>query len=457
MQTIPDQFNFVVELFKTSNPAAIAIEDAEQVWTYAELEQRVGQLAAWLQALGIQPEQRVAIVMKDSAETVALMLAVIYGGMVAVPLDPRANKDSLCYCIQHSGAVMVVKENDLELGLDYSMNKSLISYEHAPVAGYKSHRDAACIFMYTSGTTGHPKAVVHRQATPYIIGTVTGPHLGYTSKDRTFNAAKLFYSFGMFNLWATLFAGATVILHPGIFVPTTIANLVVSKQVTFLIMIPVLYGKLSEQNLQGHCLRKCISGADKLSATIYDRWKTITGIDIHNLYGSTEIAGALAYNSGDAPVHSIGRVIPGYEIDIRDGHLYIQAPTAGLYYWHDKHWSAKQFGEWMPTGDIVEQDQAGNLYFLGRASDVIKVNGNYVDLSAIEQALLNIPGVQETVVVGQVQDNGHARLKAYIVPTPDQTVSHELVHQHVKEMAIIDQLPRTQTGKIQRYKLRAKM
>ncbi len=457
MQNIPDQFNFVAELFKTANPAATAIEDAEQAWTYGELEQRVSQLAAWLRAQGVQPEQRVAIVMKDSVETAALILATIYGGMVAVPLDPRANKDPLRYCIQHSGAVMVVKEDDLDLGLDHCVNRSLMSYNHSPVPAYNSHRDSACVFMYTSGTTGHPKAVVHRQATPYILGKVTGPHLGYSSQDRTFNAAKLFYSFGMFNLWNTLFAGGTVILHPGIFVPDTMANLLVTKQVTFLLLVPVLYSKLSEQNLQGHCLRKCIAGADKLTATIHSRWKTVTGVDIHNLYGSTEIAGAITYNDGTAPVHSIGKVIPGHEIDIRDGHLYIQAPTAGLCYWHDKHWSAKQFGEWMPTGDIVEQDQAGNLYFLGRASDVIKVNGNYVDLSAIEQALLNIPGVQETVVVGQMQDNGHARLKAYIVPVPDQTVSHELVRQHVKEMAIIDQLPRTQTGKIQRYKLRAEM
>jgi benzoate-CoA ligase len=457
MNNIPEQFNFVDQLFKQADLSRLAVIDNTTTYTYAELQDQVKRLANWLVHLGVQPEQRVAIVLKDSAETAALLLATVYAGMVAVPLDPRAKVSSLLYCINHSECKVVIKEDDLDLPGIQSIDRSLIKYTHDSISAYASHRDSACIFMYTSGTTGHPKAVVHRHATPYIIGTVTGPWVGYHSEHRTFATAKLFYSFGMFNLWNTLFANACVVLTPGIFIPSSIAKLLIEHKVSLTVSIPVLYSKLSEQNLAGNSLQHSLSGADRLTQTIYNKWLDATGVQLRNLYGSTEIAAACLYNSGDSPLHSIGKPVPGHEIDIRDQHLFIKSPTAGLFYWHDKYWSERQFGEWMPTGDIVEMDKQGNLYFLGRQSDVVKVNGQFVDLAAIEQALLTLPGIQETVVVGKTDANGHAQLKAYIVPHPDHTVTWEQVKPFVKEYAVIEQMPRTDNGKIQRYKLREQM
>lgn len=457
MHNIPETFNFVQQLFKQADPNCLAVVDPTQQLSYQELEHRVQVLASWLTCLGLQPEQRVALVLKDSVDTVALLLAIMYAGMIAVPLDPRAKLDSLLYCIKHSGSRIVIKEDDLDLPLDNVVNRSLMFYQHPPMQAVECHRDGACVFMYTSGTTGHPKAVVHRHATPYLIGTCTGPALGYHSQHKTFSAAKLFYSFGMFNLWNTLFANACVVLTPGIFVPSSIAKLIIEHQVTLTVMVPVLYAKLAEQNLKGHALQHSLSGADRLTAAVYKKWQDTTGISLHNIYGSTEIATACLYNPGDAPLHSVGRPLPGYEIDVRNHQLFIKASTAGLCYWHDKHWSEQQFGEWMPTGDIVELDKAGNVYFLGRQSDVIKVNGQFVDLAAVEQALLSLPGIAETVVVGKTDDHGHARLKAYIVAQHTQSVPWDKVKSHVKEYAVIDQLPRTDNGKIQRYKLRNQM
>ena len=254
-----------------------------------------------------------------------------------------------------------------------------------------------------------------------------------------------------------MFAGATVVLYPGLFMPAAVASLLVTHGVSLTVMIPVLYGLLSKQNLQGHKLRVSLSGADRLTETVSNSWLNACGVRINNIYGSTEIAGCVTYNSGSAPPHSIGQVITGHEIDIREGQLWIKAPTAGLCYWHDKHWSERQFGEWMPTGDCVEQDQQGNLYFLGRMNDVIKVNGNFVDLGAIEQKIMGLPGVQESVVVGQLLNDGHARLKAFVVPVPGQTVEPAGVHRYVKELEFVDSMPRTENGKIQRYKLRNQM
>jgi benzoate-CoA ligase len=455
---IPEHFNFVNQLFKqsTNHLFDIALIDATQTWTYQDLEKRVKSLSTWLTGLGVRPEERVAIVLKDSADTAAILLAVMYSGMVAVPIDPRSSPTNIKYCLEHSGARLVITEDDSNIN-GVTKTEMCKQYNHAMATAYSSHCDSACVFMYTSGTTGHPKAVVHRHATPYIIGTQGGKSIGFTKNDRSYSAAKLFYSFGMFNLWNTLFAGASTVLHPGIFVPSTISSLLIRHQVTLTVMVPVLYSKLLEQTLDGNCLRLCLAGADKLPDATYTRWHEKTNVFIQNIYGSTEIGAACLHNSGDAPPTSIGKSVPGYQVKIIDDQLWIKASTAGLCYWHDKYWSEQQFGEWMPTGDIVSKDDQGNYYFLGRASDVVKVNGKYVDLGKIEQAVMSIPGVQEAVVVGKMATDGHTRLKAYVVAVPGQAIPNVDIQKHVNELSIIDQMPRTENGKIQRYKLRAQM
>ena len=238
-------------------------------------------------------------------------------------------------------------------------------------------------------------------------------------------------------------------LNPGIFIPSTVAEMIVKFRVTVTTAVPVLYGKLLEQPLDGHGLRLCLSGGDRLPDTVCNRWLYKTGVNLQNIYGSTETGTAFMYNQNNVP-GSIGKPIAGYDVEIRDEQLYVRAPSAGLCYWYDKHWSERQFGEWMPTGDIVSQDTDGNYYFLGRASDVVKVNGKFVDFSSIEQAVMSIGGVQEAVVVGRMDDAGQAHIKAYVVPVPGQELAQVNIRKHVKELEIIDQLPRTENGKVQR-------
>jgi acyl-coenzyme A synthetase/AMP-(fatty) acid ligase len=456
---IPDRFNFVEQLFKQSANYLFntALIDTTQSWTYQELETRVKSLSTWLTNSGVRPEERVAIVLKDSADTAAILLAVMYSGMVAVPIDPRSSLTNIRYCVDHSGARLVIKENDLEIG-GVDKTDMCNQYGHELACAYSSHRDSACIFMYTSGTTGHPKAVVHCHRALITIGTRYGVDgIGVKHNDVMFGAPKLFFSFGLLSLWTALTAGASLVLNPGIFIPGTVAEMIVKFGVTIMTAVPVLYGKLLEQPLVGHQLRLCLSGGDRLPESVCHLWLEKTQIHLRNIYGSTETGTAFMYNSGNATPGSIGQPIAGYELDVRDEQLWVRAPSAGLCYWHDKYWSERQFGEWMPTGDIVSQDAQGNYYFLGRVSDVIKVNGNYVDLGKIEQAVMSVPGVQEAVVIGKTDKLGHARLKSYIVTVPTQQVTPVDILKHVKEFEILDQLPRTETGKIQRYKLREGM
>ena len=455
MKTIPEQFNFVEQLFAQADPAALAVIDQNTSLTYQELYQLMCKLGAWLESMHLHPEQRVGMIMKDSAETLALLLAIMHAGMIAVPLDARASTKHLEHCIRHSGCRVVVKDDDVVLSAELpTVNRSLINLHHTPARAAATHKDSACVFMYTSGTTGNLKAVVHVHASLYTIGTVTAPHIGYTSSDRTFISAKLHYSFGMFNAWCTLFTGGTLILHPGLFIPSAAAKLIVKHQVSIFLSVPVLYNLLSVQDLEGHNIRKCICSADRLNTHTYHKWLSKTGVPLYNLYGITEIGGAVTYNSGNAPVHSIGRVIPSTDIRIENEQLYIKAPTVGLCYWHDKAASHEKFGTWMPSGDIVEQDTEGNLYFVSRANDVIKVNGKFVDVGVIEQQLQTVPGVQDAVVVGKQDHNGHTRLRAFIVPLQGQAVDQSLCVSQVHDIALLDQLPRTENGKIQRYKLR---
>ena len=462
---IPDHFNFVEHILSKTQDRAVspALFDPVHKLNYSELDQRVRSLARGIDNHGLHTEQRVAVILKDSCDTAALILAVMYAGMVAVPLDPRSSPTNLEYCVRHSGARLVIAEDDLcQLFAHMSavVSRTELTKWHTldPIGPAPTHRDGACIFMYTSGTTGHPKAVVHRHGSLLTIGTLYGVNgIGVTASDRMFSAPKLFFSFGLLSLWTALTAGASLVLNPGIFIPGTVAELIVKFNVTITTAVPVLYGKLLEQPLDGHQLRLCLSGGDRLPETVCQRWLEKTNIHLRNIYGSTETGTAFMYNSGSATPGSIGKPIDGYELDIRDEQLWVRAPSAGLCYWHDKYWSERQFGEWMPTGDIVSKDAWGNYYFLGRASDVVKVNGTYVDLGKIEQAVMSVVGVQEAVVVGKMDHAGQAHIKAYVVPAAGQQVAHVDIRKHVKELEIIDQLPRTENGKVQRYKLRAQM
>ena len=461
---IPEHFNFVEHVLSMTTARAdrTVLFDTVHTLTYSQLDQRTRSLATGLTQQGLRREERVAIILKDSCDTAALILAVMYAGMVAVPLDPRSSAANLKYCVEHSGARLIVAETDLcKL---FANDVAVISrdqiqswYACPTLAPVRTHRDSACVFMYTSGTTGHPKAVVHRHGALLTIGTLYGVNgIGVTASDIMFSAPKLFFSFGLLSLWTVLTAGASLVLNPGIFMPKTVAEILVKFRVTITTAVPVLYGKLLEQSLDGHSLRFCLSGGDRLPDTVCNRWLYKTGVRLKNIYGSTETGTAFMYNKDNVP-GSIGKPIEDYELDIRDEQLWVRAPSAGLCYWHDKYWSERQFGEWMPTGDIISKDDQGNYYFLGRASDVVKVNGNYVDLGKIEQAVMSIPGVQEAVVVGKMATNGHTRLKAYVVAVPGQLVDSVDIQKHVNELTIIDQMPRTENGKIQRYKLRAQM
>jgi benzoate-CoA ligase len=461
---IPTQFNFVQHILsKTPERAAQpALFDLTHQLNYSELDSRVRVLATGLHAQGLRKEERVAVILKDSCDTAALILSIMYGGMVAVPLDPRSSRSNLEYCIRHSGANLVIAEDDMCATFEHvcpvvSRTDMETWGSLDPSSPVQTHQDSACIFMYTSGTTGHPKAVVHRHGALFAIGTLYGVNgVGILPTDRMFSAPKLFFSFGLLSLWTALTAGASLVLNPGIFMPGTVSEIIIRFQVTVTTAVPVLYGKLLEQQLSGHCLRLCLSGGDRLPDTVCNRWFDKTGVRLKNVYGSTETGTAFMYNQDDVP-SSIGKPIKGYDVEIRDEHLYVRAPSAGLCYWHDKHWSERQFGEWMPTGDIVSRDSSGNYYFLGRASDVVKVNGKYVDLGSIEQAVMTVQGVQEAVVVGKMDDVGQAHVKAYVVPTPGHQIAQADIRNHVREMEIIDQLPRTENGKVQRYKLRAQM
>jgi acyl-coenzyme A synthetase/AMP-(fatty) acid ligase len=462
---IPEHFNFVEHVLSMTPARADhpALFDSTHALTYSQLDQRIRSLAQGLKNHGLRREERVAIILKDSCDTAAVILAVMYAGMVAVPLDPRSSPSNLKYCVEHSGASLVIAETDL--CLLFANQVTIVSRDEIPawfacsaLAPVRTHRDSACIFMYTSGTTGHPKAVVHCHGALITIGTLYGTDaIGVRSADRLFSAPKLFFSFGLLSLWTVLTAGASLVLNPGIFIPSTVAELIVKFKVTITTAVPVLYGKLLEQSLTGHQLRLSLSGGDRLPESICHRWLQKNNVHLRNIYGSTEAGTAFMYNYEDTVPGSIGRPIAGYELLIRDEQLWVRAPSAGLCYWHDTHWSKQQFGEWMPTGDIVSKDAQGNYYFLGRASDVVKVNGKYVDLGKIEQAVMSVCGVQEAVVVGKMSMDGHTRLKAYVVAVPGHAIVDVDIQKHVNELAIIDQMPRTENGKIQRYKLRSQM
>lgn len=465
---IPTDFNFVQEVFKNHNTNTLAFKDPDVAVTYDQLTNQVPSMARALTRLGLHKEQRVALVLNDSVHTAMLMLAVMYAGMVAVPLNPRSSVDNLRHCLTHSGSSLIIVEDDLVNNfpdLPVVAKHMTQAWCSGPALQPVSmHKDSAAFFLYTSGTTGHPKAVVHSHANAYTVGFRGGIEtFGYTSTDLSYSTAKLFFAFGLFNFFSTLVSGCATFFNPAISRPSAMSMILEHQKPSIVLSVPALWGMLLKENFDNANLRMCLSSGDQLPQSLYDAWKNKTGIGLQNLLGNSETCCVITNNSAGVP-NSIGVPVAGHEIKIMDDQLWIKSPSAGLCYWHDKEWSAKQFGEWMPTGDRVTQDSQGYLYHQGRIGDSIKVNGSFVNTVNIENAILKYPGIVEAAVVGSQDAIGHTRLKAFVVAEHASIDMQDLgkylrqnTTETVRDIQLVAQLPRTENGKIQRYKLREQM
>ena len=457
-----------------------------------------------LRALGVQREQRVLMVMDDTPAFPAVFCGAIRAGMVPVPLNPLFKADDYRYLLADSEARAVVADLDLLpkvrealAGHDEAVQlvvaggpaedahhlEDLLAAHAGELAPARTHRDDAAFWLYSSGSTGRPKGVVHLQHDlPYTCQTYAAQVLHIGEGDLCLSTTKLFHAYGLGNsLSFPFWVGATTVQLYGRPVPDRVLDTVERHRPTLLFSVPTLYNAmLATPEAKGRDLssvRLCVSAAESLPADIWRRWRDTYELTILDGIGSTEMLHIFCSNTPtELRPGASGKPVPGYGLKLLDerlaatppgetGNLYVSGDSALAFYWR-QHEKTKQtvLGDWIYTGDRYRQDADGFWWHQGRADDMLKVGGNWVSPVEMEQALGEHDAVDECAVV-QVLADGLTRIKAVVVTSraDREQLTPELQawckqrlqryeYPHIVEY--VDELPKTTTGKIQRYKLR---
>jgi benzoate-CoA ligase family protein len=484
---------------------AILCEDAQL--TYAQLFTQVKKFGGALKTLGVEPGDRVAIVAADCPEFVAAFLGTAAVGSVAVPAGTLLSPRELEYVLNHSGARAAVITSD-QLAKLRSIRRDLPRLESVLVVGGEDEGatnfgeavaradeakveplddETLAFILYTSGSTGRPKGVMHTHRNlPYTVETYCKNILQPTHEDKLFSSSRLFFAYGLGNaLSFPLSTGATSILCKERPTPQTIASVFERHSPTIFFGVPAVYSALLEYAAGGGALdttsvNTCISAGEKLPERIFREWKELTGLDILDGIGSTEMLQMFISNRrGNARAGSSGKVVAGYEAKILDhsgqeltgecdGALWVKGRSAFAGYWNEPEKTADAIcGEWVRTGDIYRRDAEGFYWFEGRGDDMFKVKGMWVSPVEVEGALLSCPDILETAVVPRTDADGLNSVVAFVV-LKSESLSVEGIEEKLKahaaallppykrptEFRFAAALPRTATGKTQRFKLR---
>jgi benzoate-CoA ligase family protein len=340
---------------------------------------------------------------------------------------------------------------------------------------------------YTSGSTGRPKAAVHTHDDFVAAADLVGVRVfGLTAEDLVFSASKMFFAFGLGNtLYFPARVGAASMLVPERLDAERALALIGEERPTVFFAVATLYARMLQvpdaaRRFDLSSLRLCVSSGEALPAPVFDAWLERFGIQLADVVGSTEaLHDFIATPPGKARRGSCGQIIPGFDARLVDedghdvpdgkpGHLLIRGPTTAPYYWKRRaRTRATMIGEWLRTGDVMSRDPEGYYYFAGRADDMLKVSGMWVSPTDVEAVLGEHPAVAETAVVGRANAEGLVRPHAYVVVTathvPSPALASELVT-FVRSRAaafkvpasieFVEELPKTATGKIQRFRLR---
>jgi benzoate-CoA ligase len=504
------QFNFAEHLIalNAGRPGKTAYIDDAGTLSYGELTDRVRRMAAGLLGLGLRREERVLLLMHDSSDWVVAFLGALYAGVVPVAVNTLLTADDYAYMLQHSRAQAALVSGALLPTLQQAMAKGThevgpvivsqpsealnapaqdmqaLLQAHAPLAQCAAtSADDPGFWLYSSGSTGRPKGTVHTHGNPYWTAGLYGKAiLGLHENDICFSAAKLFFAYGLGNaLTFPLSVGATVVLMAERPTPDAVFKRWTDKQPTVFFGAPTGFaGMLASPALPAKdqvALRLCSSAGEALPADIGERFTRHYGVEIIDGIGSTEMLHIyLSNRPGQVRYGTTGWPVPGYEIDLRGddglnvadgepGDLYIKGPSAALLYWGNRNKTRETFqGDWTKSGDKYVRNADGSYTYSGRSDDMLKVSGIYVSPFEVEATLVQHPSVLEAAVIGMVDEEGLTKTQAYVVLKSGAAVDAATLQAFVKErlapykyprrIQFVGELPKTATGKIQRFKLR---
>jgi 4-hydroxybenzoate-CoA ligase len=480
---LPDRFNaaeyFVGRNLRLGRGDSVALSGDEGTLTYAQLDRAVRGFAGALHAGGVRRGERVVIVLPDSPAWAIAFWGTIAAGAVAVPLNPGLRP--------HERAA-IEADCDPRLVLE-DPRKVLDDAAHEPADYAGTHRDGFCFFLYSSGTTGEPKGVVHLQHDMWVCARTFGQHVLQTRPtDRTFSVAKLFFAYGLGNAqYFPMDVGGSAVLFSGRPTPQAVFEQVARHKPTLFFAVPTAYAQMLAALDEGHAadfssVRMCVSAGEALPAPLFERWLAHTGLEICDGIGTTEITHMFISNApGACTPGASGRPVPGYEVrlvddagnDVADdeiGDLLVCGDSTMAFYWN-KHERTKAtlFGEWIRTGDVYRRDSNGVYWHAGRSDDMLKVSGMWVSPVEVENALIAHEAVLECAVVGREDRDGLVKPHAYVVlrsaelAAPDiearlqEFVKERLApHKYPRWVTIVEALPKTATGKTQRFLLRGR-
>ena len=483
----------------------LAFVDPWRSLTYGELAAASARFAAGLRAAGIERERRIALVMLDTVDFPVAFWGAIRAGVVPVPINTLLPPDIAGYILADSrAAALFVSEPLLEPLRPVADRLGLRQVVSAPngiggdfetfsaPAGNEApalcSADEVAFWLYSSGSTGSPKGVRHVHSSLKSTADTYGSQvLGISPDDLMFSAAKLFFAYGLGNsMTFPMAVGAASVLFPDRPTPDAVLATMAQYRPTIFAGVPTLYAALLAHPEIGKGagsdrLRRCISAGEPLPEHIGLRWREVVGSDILDGIGSTEMLHIFLSNRpDDIRYGTTGKPVPGYEVRILEtggevadgepGELVVRGPSAADGYWNQRAKSRQTFrGEWTHTGDTYIRDGDGYYRYCGRTDDMLKVGGIWVSPFEVEEALIGHPAVLESAVVGHPDADGLIKPKAFVVlqqsaSGQDPAALTEALQEHVKQRIGVwkyprsiefhDTLPKTATGKIQRYKLR---
>lgn len=506
---LPEVYNaattFVDENIAAGRSGRVAICYRDEKITYQEVYEKVNRTGNALRELGVEIEQRVLLALPDSPEFAYSFFGAIKIGAVPIPINPWLAAKDYDYLVNDSRARAAIVHDSVFPEIE-KIRRNARYLKHVIVVGqpqpqalsYHSlidrasdrleaeptKRDDVCFWGYTSGSTGSPKGAVHLQHDMVTISDLfVKPVLGMNEADLCFSASKLFFAYGLGNsLYFPFRFGASTVLWPEKPDPEGLLKVIDRYKPTFFFSVPTLYARLLriEKRYDLSSLRICLSSGEPLPPALYHQWKERFGVELLDVVGSTEAThDFLANRPGRAKAGSSGEVTPAFEAKIVDdqgheladgevGNLMVKGDANSPYYWN-KHEQTKRtmLGEWLKTGDTYYRDAEGYYWYCGRSDDMMKVGGLWVSPIEIENTLMEHPAVLESGVIGATDADGLLKPKAYVLLKTEFRPSDELrtelqnfvksklaPYKYPRWLEFVDDLPKTVTGKIQRFRLR---
>ena len=499
--------HFVDRHLKEGRADKVAFREAKtgRSLTYGALSQASGQAAGALSASGILREERMAMLVLDQIEFPILFWGAIKAGIIPVPLNTLLATPVYDAILRDSRATILVVSEVLYKVVapaleDNPFLRSIVVIGHAPegaisydalmsratesVAPVEASDDEIAFWLYSSGSTGQPKGVHHvHSALRATADTYGAQVLGIREDDVVFSAAKFFFAYGLGNsMTFPMSVGATSVIFGGRPKPDVVAGILADERPSVFCGVPTLYAAIVA-HIQKHGvpdvpLRVCISAGEALPHSVGTKWRDLMGAEILDGVGSTEMLHIFLSNApGDVVYGTSGLPVPGYDVRLVDeagqpvgddevGELLVNGASAASGYWNKRAKSRQTFeGVWTRTGDKYERRADGRFVYCGRTDDMFKVSGIWVSPFEVEQAIASHPAVLECAVVAARDVDGLEKPKAFVVMHEDRPGDLEdMLKDHVKDrigkwkyprwIESVDSLPKTATGKIQRFKLR---